>query len=100
MEYDAEAQIKIGEFEYVKVCKSVESIQEAANLGRELQNEWHGGSGIPDTDFRDALDNLVAGVAVRNGVELWEKMSNLQRAICQEVKKSKKRLAYKEGKQE
>jgi hypothetical protein len=94
MEYDAEAQIKIGEFEYVKVCKSVETIEAAADLGRELQNEWHGGSGITDDAVNDALDTyLTTG---KGELDLYNRMNKMQQYVFQSIKRSlKRRKGYK-----
>lgn len=94
MEYDAEAQISIGQFEYVKICKSVETIADAVEMGKELQREQRGAEGLDESEFRGVVDSLVSGKAVKGGIELWERMSIYQRNVCQEIKKSQKRLEY------
>lgn len=95
MEYDATIRVAIGEYEYIEICHSGESTESLVELARTVQNQVHGGEGVPAEVFRGVVDKLVSGETVHGGMELWEKMSKYQQDVCQEIKRAMKRKAYK-----
>lgn len=94
--YDHEIITRTGDYENI-TTHFHGTIEEAVTTARNIQSLVHGGSGISETDFRVCLDSMLAGLSVRNGIELWEKMNKEQKLILQEVKKALKRKAYKNG---
>lgn len=92
--YDAEIRIPTTQYGFVSVHFNgdFEQIKDAHD---ELHRIFSSGPGIPEADFRDVVSCLVAGEPVLGGIELWEKMSQYQKDVCNEVKRAHKRLAYK-----
>lgn len=97
--YDHEIITKTGDYENI-TTHFTGTFEDAAEASKQLQNLVHGGSGIAEADFRSCLDSMLAGDSVRNGVEMWEKMSKEQKVVVQEVKKAVKRINYKASKEE
>lgn len=98
-QYDHTIITRTADFENI-TTQFCGSFEDAVAASRKLQNLVHGGEGISDNDFRDVVDKLVAGESVAGGVNLWENMSSYQKDVCQEIKRSKKRLDYRNNKEE
>lgn len=53
------------------------------------------GEGISEKEWTTLLDEYLTTGKVTNGGDVWEHMSDFQRAVCQEIKKSLKRTSKK-----
>ena len=97
-QHDAEIRIPTNEYGYVHVhfTGTFEDIHEA---NRQLHALFDGGEGIPEDTFRDVVDKLCAGEPVAGGIELWQRMSQYQKDVAQEIKRSGKRRSYKTKKE-
>lgn len=93
--YDHEIIISTGQYENI-TTHFHGTIAEAAEKSRELRREVKGGDGISKDDFCSVVDTMVAGKPVNGGIELWEKMNEYQKSVCQEIKKSLKRIKSRE----
>ena len=91
---DHEIITSTGQYENIKThfCGTPE---DAVELSEKMKTLVAEGSGLSDKEFRDAIDLLVQGKAVPGGIEMWEKMTKYQKAVCKEIDKSLKRINYK-----
>lgn len=60
-----------------------------------LKAAFEVGEGIPDKEFNAVVDAMMCAESVKNGTEIWPRMSAEQQAICQAIKKSSKRINSK-----
>ena len=74
---------------------------EVEGSAEEIIAEYHritdlykGGEGLVQADFNEVLDNYLWGSADMEADD-YAAMSVVQKAVIQEIKKSKKRIAYK-----
>lgn len=72
------------------------TVEEAVELSRRLQNLVHGGEGISEAAYNAALDRYLSDGT--GETDLFVRMSKEQQKTFQDIKKSKKRLAYKSKK--
>ena len=88
--------IKIGDFEFVEVeLDNPVKWQEAVDAYLEGKAAFGVGEGIPDKEFNAVVDAMMCAESVKNGTEIWPRMSAEQQAICQAIKKSSKRINSK-----
>ena len=86
MKYDF--QISTGQFEFIH--GEVEGTPEDAVMAfKALKRAYEGGSGLPAAQFNSWLDTYLAGKA--GSSDEWEQMSDAQKVVINEIKKSKKR---------
>lgn len=65
-----------------------EALAEYRRLVHEVNNE----RGLSVKDFNEVLDTYLSDKPVTNGTESWAAMSTFQKAVFNEIKKSKARL--------
>jgi len=83
-----EFQITTGQYEYIKGYVEG-TADEAVMAFNDLKRAYTGGSGLPADRWRAWLDSYLAGKP--GSVEEWEEMSDFQKQVVNEIKKSKKR---------
>lgn len=93
------AEILVPTVEYGNIKFQVEGTsQEIIDEARSLINSWKGGFGLEAKQFNGWLDRyLTEGTG---NAELYSQMSSVQQSIIQEIKKSMKRINYKNGKKD
>lgn len=94
--------IATGQYEFVEVEYDMDNessiVAEAIRANEsEIRRAISTQDGLPDKDWRDFLDRMLLGEP--NHVEDFEKCSDEQRKIINEVKKALKRLEAREGKE-
>ena len=83
--------VEIGQYEFVEV--EAETPEQAKELYNEIKQEFKGGEGLDKKEWNKALDlYLEKGTG---DVETYQQMSEEQKAIFQEIKRSLKRINYK-----
>lgn len=87
-----EVQIKTGDFEYINV-KLTGSPQDFVNKFRELKTEWELSKGLPAKEFDQFIQRMMEGDD--NHIDQMEQMNELQKWAMQVVKRSLKRIEYK-----
>lgn len=80
--------------QYAYVEESFEgSAEEAVEAYRSLTKLVKGGEGLPDSEWRDVLDNYLYG-SEHMEAEQYIAMNPDQQKVIQEIKKSRKRINY------
>lgn len=59
----------------------------------DLTNSFKEGLGLPDKVFNALLDEYLTTGTVQNGGDVWEQLSEKQKFVVNEVKKSRKRTS-------
>lgn len=87
------AHVPTEQYGYISVEVEGEA-HEAVEAYKALQAAWSGkGTGIPQKDWTRFLDAYIgSGKPPEDGLALWEEMSDTQRLVVNEVKKTLKRL--------
>lgn len=88
MKYTAHVPVEQYGFIEVELDGTAEDI---AYEYQKVAKAFKGGAGIDSSKFNEVLDEYLSTGKVQNGGDVWEDMSELQRAIFQEIKKSIKR---------
>lgn len=65
------------------------SPEEAVEAYKALQGAWQPGPGLSDSQFNAWLDSYLAGKP--GTVDEWSQMSDKQKVVINEIKKSRKR---------
>lgn len=85
--------IAIGQYEFVEV--EAETVAAAKDSYDDIKAAFSVGEGIPDKEFNAVVDAMMCAESVKNGSEIWPRMSAEQQAICQAIKRSSKRINSK-----
>lgn len=83
-----ESHVPVEQYGYIAV--ETDTAEEAVNEYNRIKKMFSS-PGIPEPQWRDLLDEYLSTGKVTNGGEFWEDMSELQRAVINEIKKSIKR---------
>ena len=79
------------QYGYAEVQIEVEAPHEAVGAYFEAQAALKTGTGIAPKAFNALLDEYLATGTTKDGAGVWEDMSDFQRGVFQEIKKSLKR---------
>lgn len=86
-------QISTGQYEFLNF--EIEgTAQDAVEAYKELQTAWKGGEGVSSKDFNAFLDTYIS-TGKPGELEVWENMTDQQKIIVNEVKKSFARIKSK-----
>lgn len=90
---DITVHVSIGQYEFVEFVAG--DVNDAAEYAKDIKAAFSVGEGISDKEFNAVVDAMMCAESVKNGSEIWPRMSAEQQAICQAIKKSSKRINSK-----
>ncbi len=68
---------------------------EARDFYETIKATFKVGEGISDKEFNAVVDAMMRGESIKNGTEIWPRMSESQQNVCQNIKRSMKRINSK-----
>lgn len=80
--------IATGQYEFLEQ-EFEGTTEEAVEAYKELQGAWKGGEGLPQKEWNEWLDSYLAGKP--GSIDDWNQMSDFQKQVVNEIKKSRKR---------
>ena len=87
-------------YAYISVWVENEDVLDAhelLNQYRTLKDAAVGGFGLEAKEFNAAIDEYLSTGSLKSGTEIYSQMSPSQQAVFQEIKKSIKRINYKQN---
>lgn len=82
------SHVPVEQYGFISVeCDTAEEAVEQYHLIKRSYES----KGLPEARFRLVLDEYLKTGKVENGGDFWEDMSDFQRAVINEIKKSNKR---------
>lgn len=91
--------IPTAEYAFIETEIEAENEHEAICAYNDLEEAVKGRNGasecLSDKDFNSALDEYLTTNTLKDGVEIYQKMSKAQQNVFQQIKKSLKRIEAK-----
>lgn len=84
-------RLPLEQYAFAEMNIEAEDVAAAAQAYADLQSAFKVGDGIPQKDFNALLDEYLSTGTTTDGAGVWEDMSDFQRGVFQEIKKSLKR---------
>ena len=92
------AQFEVIAFEYLDTEElTSEVIARAVDDYRRSKAHITGGEGIPEKELNAVVDAMLAGETVRDGIHIYERMSDPQKQTVQCLKRALKRINRRNG---
>ena len=90
----AQYQVKTQEFEYIMLESEVDSPEAAVEAYNALKRAYSpkAGLGLPEKEFKAAIDEYLSTASLKGGTELYAKMNPEQQRTFQDIKKSLARI--------
>lgn len=82
--------IPVEQYGFIQV-DDIETREEAITEYKRVAKEFQDGVGIPDSEWRENLDEYITTGKLTNGGDFYENLSTAQKFVLNEIKKSIKR---------